>query len=70
MSDATVEGLQCHPDGDTEGGKARPGRAQKEAACWLRVREEGRCGEERGGDLCRPPESIPGWFAGPGESGS
>lgn len=50
----------------------RPGQkgAQKEAACWLRVREEGRYGEERGGDLCRPLESTPGWLAGPGESGS
>lgn len=70
MNDATAQGLQGHPAGDMEGGRPGQKAAQKEAACWLRVREEERYREERGGHLCRPLDSIPGLFAGPGESGS
>lgn len=59
MSDVTVEGLQCHPEGYVAGGKARSGRAPKRGSfCWLRVKEEeGIWGRERDttGGCLQPP---------------
>lgn len=51
MSDATVEGLQWHPEGHVAGRKGQVRKdPPREAACWLQVREEEGYGAERG--LC------------------